>query len=682
MRSSRCAAVCFSLLVCATAGVRTTPLSGAAALQPSNFNGGNFQVNMNFLGVEKANIFINAVKSGSQWSLNDGSGVPLPSDLDSNGYPLPGSNALGINHGVYTHFYIASQADRPGYYAIDWQGGCGIQFSSPFTAYTITGSGIRSPWIVDPARASNGSARPTYNQNHVFLSITNNSGGCANLRMYYVGSCTTLAVGHNCGDYDLLQAGKMFVPQFVNILKDGKAGLLRMLNWWAPSIARWMDNKPVSYVYYQGSEYRNAIFATPPAGVTFGLGPMTGSGNTYLITCATGTFCAGAPFDKEEIIVQWAPTVTVAATSTWNNGATSIPVAACAGINAGMLLYDTSISVNRNAFQIGVVSTCGSNTITLASGAYRGSNGNTDNLELGPGIGAGPLVLNLNGTASQVTSNFADPSSISTTTPGLNGGSWNGLYYIQYPVPGKFAYLVYDAGFNLWQYYGGDSGPSSGMPNSVPPAAMMELCNEVGAHCWINIPTYALDPNTAYDTALAQLAQTTLLPGLKLYVEPPNETWNYAVGFWATQFGSAKAKLHWPHITPGALAAASWTTSSTTLRIGNCGPVTANALVYDNTTGKQIGQAASCNNISNPKALTLRAPASYASLGPSVHAGYDQLGFSLTAAASWAVNASSITVNVAGCAGAVGGNEYIYDVTISQIIGAVYSCSGGIAGDR
>jgi hypothetical protein len=59
--------------------------------------------------------------------------------------------------------------------------------------------------------------------------------------------------------------------------------------------------------------------------------------------------------------------------------------------------------------------------------------------------------------------------------------------------------------------------------NGAPPEVMIALANVLGANPWFTIPHQADD---AYVNALAQLAKSTLSPGLRVYVEHSNEVWN------------------------------------------------------------------------------------------------------------------------------------------------------------
>ncbi len=65
------------------------------------------------------------------------------------------------------------------------------------------------------------------------------------------------------------------------------------------------------------------------------------------------------------------------------------------------------------------------------------------------------------------------------------------------------------------------------------------LCNEVGADCWLNIPTQADDD---YVRQLAALIKSQLSPNLKVYLEYSNELWNTSAGFVQSQQNQALAK--------------------------------------------------------------------------------------------------------------------------------------------
>lgn len=64
--------------------------------------------------------------------------------------------------------------------------------------------------------------------------------------------------------------------------------------------------------------------------------------------------------------------------------------------------------------------------------------------------------------------------------------------------------------------------------NGVAPEYMVELCNEIDANAWVNMPHMATDD---YVRNFATLVRNNLEPGRKVYVEWSNETWNGGYGF-------------------------------------------------------------------------------------------------------------------------------------------------------
>ena len=155
------------------------------------------------------------------------------------------------------------------------------------------------------------------------------------------------------------------------------------------------------------------------------------------------------------------------------------------------------------------------------------------------------ILLQFNASAtsnSPVTLNLNATGAVSVTDMCACGNEY-GLWRTEYPVANKYAALVYDAGLNVWLKYGGDLVGNAGISNGVPPQIILQLCNEIGSHCWINAPYLSLDPDQGYVTALAQLAQQVLQFGIKLIIEPPDETWN-SVYPW-TNYARLKSTVNW-----------------------------------------------------------------------------------------------------------------------------------------
>jgi hypothetical protein len=106
MKSSR---VFLALLVL----VSTWPAYGFwhGSIGATSFNGGKFQLNTNFTGIGGDYPFVNWFKNTSgNWSLADNQGMPSPTDVDANGYLLPGSNAITAHSGAIAVVRIPAQA--------------------------------------------------------------------------------------------------------------------------------------------------------------------------------------------------------------------------------------------------------------------------------------------------------------------------------------------------------------------------------------------------------------------------------------------------------------------------------------------------------------------------------------------------------------------------------------------
>jgi hypothetical protein len=76
------------------------------SIATSGFNGGKWQINLNFSSIGYDYPFTDNLKNAQNWSLSDNSGQPSPADLNTNGFPLNGSDAI-VNHGgVFTQTHI------------------------------------------------------------------------------------------------------------------------------------------------------------------------------------------------------------------------------------------------------------------------------------------------------------------------------------------------------------------------------------------------------------------------------------------------------------------------------------------------------------------------------------------------------------------------------------------------
>jgi hypothetical protein len=80
-----------------------------------------------------------------------------------------------------------------------------------------------------------------------------------------------------------------------------------------------------------------------------------------------------------------------------------------------------------------------------------------------------------------------------------------------------------------------------GTDHGVPIEVAVQLCNEVQADCWLNIPVGATDD---YITQMATLVHSTLAAGQRVYIEFSNEVWNF--GFSQAAYARDQGKAMWP----------------------------------------------------------------------------------------------------------------------------------------
>jgi hypothetical protein len=214
--------------------VVTIPQSLVAA----TFNHGRSQVNLNFLQGGGDYPFINCMKTAQNWALQDNSGWPDPSTLDSDGYPISISN-----QGVYTVFFVPSQASRPGNYVVTWSGNGSIFCGMSSTA--VSGS----------TTSANGSGRYVFSTTETRFVIGISAVGTPHI--------TNLQVFH-ANDEASLNAGQVFGAMFKQRLAQANFGVIRFLNWQygnTTNVTTWATRKPLTYVTYAGSEFRPSLYA-------------------------------------------------------------------------------------------------------------------------------------------------------------------------------------------------------------------------------------------------------------------------------------------------------------------------------------------------------------------------------------------------------------------------------------
>lgn len=102
---------------------------------------------------------------------------------------------------------------------------------------------------------------------------------------------------------------------------------------------------------------------------------------------------------------------------------------------------------------------------------------------------------------------------------------------------GKNVSFIYSKILGGWIFQPGSANSDQGIVVSIPFEAVVQLCNQVGAHCWYNWP---VNTSAAFITSLTNFfgdATTGLTSGLKFMTEVGNELWNFSQApFFVTQY--------------------------------------------------------------------------------------------------------------------------------------------------
>ena len=583
----------------ALAGQNATLTQGTSGVITGH-NGGRMQTNTNSLAVGDY-PFLNLMKEAGFWGAADfTANVITPDTLDANGYPT------SITHsGVVTFITMPSQTDRPGNYCITWDGtgtisvgaGGGValgscSFTGSIAATTLTvstvasgafvpgqlviGSGVAAYTIVmaQLSGAAGGAGTYTISVSQSVASIamtasggSQSSSGSANAGFFsfnMIGASLTFritAVGSSSNyisnvklfhvdDAALILTGKVFGTKFKQRLLEANFGVIRFLNYQVgntTNVTNWASRKPVGYVYYNGFEYRSALYCTTGATRTV----TAYSTNRPSIHSSDGTaWSSGGPKDKDLIHVRFVDSY-AATNVTFTSGNPSIAMAAH-GLSIGARLHFSLESggslpggiTDNTRYYVVSVPDAGHITVSLSPGgtAVTPSSAGTATT-----IAANPfLTLNVGGAG--------DIDIISDYSGWMRGSL--------YPVGSSFSSLVtlvYDATFNAWIRYGmlGGSTPGSiGIDNGVPPELMLQLCAEVGAHPYFIAPPLAIDPMTDYIPSLAAYCRDNAPAWMIPRYEGPNELWNTGAGFFQTGYAQTKSNAYAAsdptHWSPGA----------------------------------------------------------------------------------------------------------------------------------
>jgi len=313
----------------------------------SSFNGGKSQLGVNFLQISNDFAFMNAMKGAQNWTYADNTGKPAPDELDVDGYPTPGANCFS-HGGVYTIFYVPLQSERAGNYVATWSGSSTLRTGMSATVLpTATFTGSIAAGIVTAGAPNGGTIQKGMSLNGSGVSsgtvvgdqITGTAGQAGT---YFVTGTTTAAstsmsvdggtktgtganrfvfsttdfrfdIGFSAAttapsnlkvfhvdDEAELNAGRILGKKFRQNWAYMNAGVIRFGDWQGMNttgVTTWDTRKPVSYVYYSGSDYRPSLYA----GVT------TNVGDAYSVGAPPAGFSLT---DKATVIVKFNATAT------------------------------------------------------------------------------------------------------------------------------------------------------------------------------------------------------------------------------------------------------------------------------------------------------------------------------------------------------------------------------------
>ena len=477
---------------------------------PSGFNGGRSQVNLSFLQTGGDYPFLNTMKTAQAWSFLSGNAPVTPDILESNGYPTS-----IVHGGVYTVFFVPTQASRRGNYVITWTGNGTIFCGMSNTAQggtTKIGSGGSGRYVFSTT------------DNRFVIGIT--ALPVTNLQVFHADDEASLLAGNVFSDNA--------VRSFKQRLKEANFGVIRFLNWQGNSnnggngtnVTTWATRKPLGYVFYNDYELRSALYCTTPTSLTGTKYSATGPSGFALVDKATIHFLVAQSYSSSAV--------------TFTNGSASIlkPAHGLA-VNARIAfsLDPNNPSTIPTNFLTGtkyyVVSVPDADHITV-SATQGGSAINAGSPQVGLIYGDPFLTLNISGTGDiDLLGEHSSFLSFGENSYPI-GGTWQSI-----------ATVVYDATLNAWIKQGGDVALNSvGINNGCPPELMVRLCAEVGAHPHFVTPPLAIDPATDYMPSLAAYCQANGPSWMIPRFEGPNELWNTAAGFFQTGYANAKATAY------------------------------------------------------------------------------------------------------------------------------------------
>lgn len=266
----------------------------------TGFNGGRSQTGISYPQAGNEFPFINFMKSAQGWTC--GSDVPNPDELNADGYPLTSASGTcwtGGNFGMSTSTWTPTQAERPGNYVLKWTGNGTLTLGSLNGTVTPVSGSLTS---------SGGSGRYV-----VSTTGYNFTPGIASVGSPIISDIRLV----HADDEALLDAGAVFGVKLKEKLVEANFGAIRFLDLQFANytnVTTYSTRKPVSYVFYQGDEYRASLWA----GITTNVGVAYSSS-------ATPSGWAGL-VDKATVSVKWNVSASSDATTLAVAGTAAKPV--------------------------------------------------------------------------------------------------------------------------------------------------------------------------------------------------------------------------------------------------------------------------------------------------------------------------------------------------------------------
>jgi hypothetical protein len=488
----------------------------------------NSQLTPSFLGGSTSSEFmmLNMMKEAPDWVYGDASSHALPTDLDSNGYPLNGSN--GFSHNGYNLLNIrtSSQFERAGNWIAIFQGQGEVGLFS----------GVSSTSTSPGASGCSGTRSGTNNINCTNSTCTSFTGSIS-------GTTLTVSVASSCNllPYQPISNASIFV--------SAKYG-----------------GVPTMII---GNSTTNSSLCSPSC---------TGSGGTgtYAVnwsqSIASTTFVPGmyneisAGTEITTGLGQW--TVAIGATSSASQ------------LMYGALVHKNDLLAYAQGQMVGAIF---KQRVQQANFAYlrdlntgQTNNGNITTWatrkpinyfsylapEQRSSLYQGQASYTLVSTTNQYTLNLGSslpvdkqtvcfqPAS-SATSSGINTLSIdNGANYFSILgnhgqtvmggtlAAGSFVGVVYDATSSTWY----STSANTCLNNYMPPEAFVEINQELGTSPYVVEPLYAADPITDYPVQEAIYLKSFSWPRAPI-LSVPDETWNCS-GQGVANFASIKSRAY------------------------------------------------------------------------------------------------------------------------------------------